>query len=89
MLLTLNKEQINKNEIDCSNCKAVYIGESKQSLKLLSHEHKRSVKNCDCEKKDIATHCWEADHNSNWDQKEAVDRKTMLIQRKTEKPYIL
>ena len=89
MLLTLNKEQINKNEIECSNCKAVYFGESKQSLKLLSDEYKRSVKNCDCENKDIATHCWEADHDSNRNQKEVVDRKTMLIPEKTEKPYIL
>ena len=27
-------------EIDCSNCQAVYFGESKRSLKLRSDEHK-------------------------------------------------
>ena len=52
-------------EIDCSNCKAVYFGESKRSLKLRSDEHKRSVRNCDCDKNEIAKHCWEADHNFN------------------------
>ena len=31
-------------EIDCSNCEAVYFGESKRSLKSRSDEHKRSVR---------------------------------------------
>ena len=52
-------------EIDCSNCEAVYFGESKRSLKSRSDEHKRSVRNCDCDKNEIAKHCWEADHNFN------------------------
>ena len=37
-------------EIDCSNCEAVYFSESKRSLKSRSDEHKRSVRNCDCDK---------------------------------------
>ena len=37
-------------EINCSNCEALYFSESKGSLKS---QHKRYVKNCDCE------HCWE------------------------------
>ena len=56
-------------EIDCSNCEAV-------SLKSHSDEHKRSVRNCDCDKNEIAKHCWEADHNFNWDQKKVIDRKS-------------
>ena len=28
-------------ENDCSNCKAVYVGESKQFLKSISDEHKK------------------------------------------------
>ena len=31
-------------ENSCNNCKAVYFGESKRSLKLHSDEHKRSVR---------------------------------------------
>ena len=27
-------------------------------------------------------HCWEADHNFNWDQKEVIDRESRLIPRK-------
>ena len=67
------------NEIGCRNCKGVYIGESKRSLKLRSDEHKRSVRNCDCDKNEIAKHCWEADHNFNWDQKKVIDRESKLI----------
>ena len=43
-------------EIHCSNCQAVYFGESKRSLKSSSDEQKRSVRNCDCDKNEIAKH---------------------------------
>ena len=76
----------NKNnivyEIDWSNCEAVYFGESGRSLKLHSDEHKRSVRNCDCGKNEIAKHCCEADHNFNWDQEKVIDRESRLILRK-------
>ena len=51
-------------EIDCSNCKVVYFCESKRSLKSRSDEHNRSLRNHDCEKNEIAKHCWEADQNT-------------------------
>ena len=66
-------------EIDCSNCQAVYFGESKRSLKLRSDEHKRSVRNCDCDKNEIAKHCWEADHNFSWDQMKVIARESRLV----------
>ena len=53
-------------EIDCTDCEAVYFGESKRSLKSRSDEHKRSVRSCDCDKNEIEKHCWEADHNFSW-----------------------
>ena len=66
-------------KIECSNCKAVYFAESKRSLKLHSDEHRRSVRNCDCDKNEIDKHCWEADFNFNWDQKKVIDRERRLI----------
>ena len=69
-------------EIYRSNCEAVYFGESKRSLKSRSDEHKRSVRDCDCDKKEIAKHCWEADHNFSCDQKKVIDRESRLIPRK-------
>ena len=76
-------------EIDCSYCEAVYFGESKQSLILRSDKHKRSVRNGDCEKNEIAKHLWEIDHNFSWDQKKVVDRESRLILGRSKKPYIL
>ena len=66
-------------ETDCSNSEVVYFGESKRSLKSHSDEHKRSVRNCDCDKNEIAKHCWEPDHNFSWDQRKVVDRESRLI----------
>ena len=45
-------------EIDCSKCKTVYFGESKRSLKLHLDEHERPVRDCDCEKNEIAKQFW-------------------------------
>ena len=61
-------------EIDCGNCEAVYFSESKQSLKLCSNEQKRYIRDCNCDKNEIAKHCFEADHNFNWDQKKVIDK---------------
>ena len=47
-----------------------------------SNEHKISVRNCDCDKNEIAKHCWEADHNFNLDHKKVIDRESRLVPRK-------
>lgn len=48
-------------EIYCSNCQALRFGEARLSLKSSSDKQRRSVKNCDYRKNQIATYCWEAD----------------------------
>ena len=55
-LLCKSKDEVateDKNNIvyetDCTNCQAVYFGESKWSLKSHSDEHKRSVRNRHCD----------------------------------------
>ena len=69
-------------EIDCRNCEVVYFSESKRSLKSRSDEHKRSARNCHCDKNEIVKHYWETDRNFNWDQKKVIDRESRLIPRK-------
>ena len=69
-------------ETDSSTCKAFYFGEPKQSLKSRSDEHKRSVKNFDCEKNETAKYCRKTDHNFSWSQKRVVDRESRSIPRK-------
>ena len=49
---------------------------------------KTFVRNCDCDKIEIAKHCWEADHNFSWDQKKVIDKKNRLIPRKIKETYI-
>ena len=68
--------------IDSRDSEAFYFSESKWSLKPRSDEHKRSVRNCDCKKKEISKHCWVADHNFSWDQKKLIDRESRLIPKK-------
>ena len=70
------------NELDCSNCEAVYFDESKRSLKSRSDEHKRFVRNCDCNKNEVAKHSWEADCNFSRNKKKVLDRENRLIPRK-------
>ena len=62
-------------ETDCGNSEAVYFGEFKRSLKSHSDEHQRSVRNCDCDKNEIAKHCWETNHNFSWDQKKVKGKQ--------------
>ena len=40
------------------------------------------MKHSDCEKNEIAKHCWEAGLNFTWDQENVVDKKIRLIYKK-------
>ena len=76
-------------QIDCSNCEAVFFGESKRSLKLRSDKPKRSVRDCECYKNQTAKHCWEAYHNFSWDQKKLLIGKAGQVLGRSKKPHIL
>ena len=39
-----------------------------------------NTKDRNCEKNELAKHCWEADHK--WNQKKVIDRESRLIPRK-------
>ena len=69
-------------KIPCGDCEATYIGETKRSFKQRSSEHIRAVKNRDIEKNEIADHCWEKDHNMDWDSKKVIDRERNIYARK-------
>ena len=53
-------------KINCSNSEAIYFGVSKRSLKLRSDELKRSVENCNWEKRETSKHCWEQITTLTW-----------------------
>ena len=75
---------------------SVYFNESKRSWKSCSDEHKRSVRNYDCEKKlhlklqlqiEIVKDWWEADHKSSWDQKNVADRENKLTPKEDQRKH--
>ena len=82
-LATEDKNNIDY-QIDGSKCDllAISFGESKQPLKSRSDEHKRCDRNCNCDKNEIAKHCWEADIDFSWDQKNVIVRENRLIHTK-------
>ena len=57
--------------------KPVKLENQSKIRKKCSDEQKRSVRNCNCDKNEIAKHCWEADHNFNWNQKKVIDKESM------------
>ena len=58
-------------------------------LKSRSDEHKKTVRNCDCDNNEIAKQFWYADHNFSLDQKNVVDSESRLIPRKIKETIIL
>ena len=52
------------------------------NLNGLQNRVQMNTEKYNCDKNEIAKHCWEADHNFSWDQKKVVDRESRLIPRK-------
>ena len=69
-------------KIPCKDCSATYIGESKRSFGVRYKEHNRAVRNGDTDKNEIADHCWENDHEMNWDERKVIDTEAYIKDRK-------
>ena len=69
-------------KIPCSDCNAVYIGESKRTLDQRVKEHERAVRNGDIDKNEIADHSWKHDHKFDWNKKSIIDREQHMVSRK-------
>ena len=69
-------------QIPCSDCNAVYIGETKRKFDCRVQEHKKAVQNGDISKNEIANHSWTKNHNFNWDGKKILDREKGWTARK-------
>ena len=69
-------------QIPCSDCNAVYIGETKRKFDCRVQEHKKAVQNGDISKNEIADHSWTKNHNFNWDGKKILDREKKWTARK-------
>ena len=69
-------------KIPCNDCNAIYIGESKRSLKTRSKEHQYAVRAGHTDKNEIADHCWEHGHRFDFEKKSVIDRESNWHARK-------
>ena len=53
-------------KINCCDCDASYVGETKRALKTCVSEHHRAVENMDFSGSALAQHAWEHDHHIDW-----------------------
>ena len=53
-------------KINCRDCDASYVGETKRALKTCVSEHHRAVKKMDFSGSALAQHAWEHDHHIDW-----------------------
>ena len=53
-------------KLDCKDCDAVYIGESKRAYQTRIGEHISAVQKADTKRYETADHCWKFNHDFNW-----------------------
>ena len=53
-------------KLDCKDCDAVYIGESKRAYQTRIGDHISAVRKADTRRYETADHCWKFNHEINW-----------------------
>ena len=69
-------------EIPCSDCREVYVGETKRTLKVRMSEHRQAIHRGD-QKNGIAVHVQKTDHHINWEGATVKRRESGFWQRRT------
>ena len=79
-LLSKPKDPIPKEDrnviyqLDCKNCEAVYVGETKRNLNIRTNEHISAVKSAS-QRSHTAEHCWKYNHDFDWNNERVLDFK--------------
>ena len=61
-------------QIECKNCEANYIGQTKRALKTRIKEHKNNINTTDPDKHSVITlHRLKNDHDMKWDSVQILD----------------
>ena len=77
-LLSKPKDHIPKEDrnviyqLDCKDCEAVYVGETKRTLNIRTNEHISAVKSAS-QRSHNAEHCWKYNHDFDWNNKRVLD----------------
>ena len=59
-------------QLDCKDCEAVYVGETKRTLNIRTNEHISAVKSAS-QRSHTAVHCWKCNHDFDWNNKRVLD----------------
>ena len=59
-------------QLDCKDCEAVYVGETKRTLNIRTNEHISAVKSAS-QRSHTAEHCWKYNHDFDWNNKRVLD----------------
>ena len=72
-LLTKSKDPIPKEDrnnvvyqLNCKDCEAVYVGETKRTLNVRAEEHITAIKSAS-KRSHTAEHCWKYNHDFDWE----------------------
>ena len=59
--------------MNCKDCEAVYVGETKRTLNIRAEEHITAIKSASKKKSHTAEHCWKYNHDFDWKHKKVLD----------------
>ena len=59
-------------QLNCKDCEAVYVGETKRTLNIRAEEHIKAIKPAS-KKSHTAEHCWKYNHDFDWKHKKVLD----------------
>ena len=83
-LLSKSKDPISKedrnnavHQINCKDCEAVHMGETKRTLNIRAEEHITAIKSAS-KKSHTAEHCWKYNHEFDWEHKKALERQRKI-----------
>ena len=69
-------------KLDCKDCDAVCIGESKRAYQTQIGEHISEVRKADTEQYETADHCWKFSHDFNWTKNKILGHELNTATRK-------
>ena len=83
-LLSKPKDPIQKEgrnnavyQLNCKDCEAVYVGETKRTLNIRAEEQITVIKSAS-KRSHTAEHCWKYNHDFDWEHKKVLDFEKKL-----------
>ena len=68
-------------KIECNDCNASYVGQTKRQLKTRIGEHKSNTKKHISQKSVVSLHITEHKHDMDWDNVKIIDKETNYYKR--------